>query len=200
MPTGYTADLHAGEPQTFPQFALACARNFGALILMRDDPPDAEIPDRFEPSTYYAEALEEAKARYDQLQAMTVEQADQAAAEAHAEAFKSWADSKAKAEAVVARYQAMRAEVEAWEPPTAEHQGLKEFMLSQLDESIRFDGSTWDQPTAKTGAEWLQAEKDRAYKNIGRYAEEQAKEIARAEQRTAWVRALRASLPTAVQA
>lgn len=195
MPTGYTAKLHDGEQQTFREFALACARNFGALISMRDAPPDAEIPDRFEPSTYYAKALEEAKARYAELSNMTAEQADEAAAADHAKAHAAWEASKAKGVEVVARYQAMRAEVEAWEPPTAEHQGLKKFMLDQLDESTRFDRVTRPEPTPKTGADWLRDEKDRVYRTIGRYAEEQAQEVARAEGRSAWVAALRDSLP-----
>jgi len=198
MATGYTHKLHDGEPQTFPEFALACARAFGALILMRDDPPDAEIPDRFEPSNHYAKALGEAQARYAELQAMTTDQAEAEAAKVYAENLRYWRESVAKAAAVVERYEAMLAEVEAWEPPTAEHQGLKEFMAEQLTSSIRFDGSTLDEPKPLTGEEWLKREKERAYKNIGHYAEEQAKEIARAEQRSAWVRALRESLPTPV--
>jgi hypothetical protein len=36
MPTGYTEKLME-KGQTFQQFALLCARNFGALVMMRDD-------------------------------------------------------------------------------------------------------------------------------------------------------------------
>lgn len=32
MPTGYTAKIHDGGSRTFPEFALECARAFGALI------------------------------------------------------------------------------------------------------------------------------------------------------------------------
>lgn len=37
MPTGYTSPLYEGKEISFEQFALRCARNFGALVMMRDE-------------------------------------------------------------------------------------------------------------------------------------------------------------------
>lgn len=54
MPTGYTANIKNGI--TFEEFALDCARNFGALIIMRDEPKDAPIPEQFEASKHHEEA------------------------------------------------------------------------------------------------------------------------------------------------
>lgn len=48
MPTGYTADVQSGKVTDFAEYAMNCARAFGALVLMRDDPSDADIPERFE--------------------------------------------------------------------------------------------------------------------------------------------------------
>lgn len=45
MPTGYTAAIKYGI--TFKEFALDCARNFGACISMRDEPRETPIPDEF---------------------------------------------------------------------------------------------------------------------------------------------------------
>jgi hypothetical protein len=58
--TGYTATL-TEKDQTFEQFVWACARNFGALITMRDDPMDAPVPELFELRSYYSERVEEAR-------------------------------------------------------------------------------------------------------------------------------------------
>ena len=44
MPTGYTYDLYDGKDIEFPDFVMKCARAFGALIEIRDDPMDAAIP------------------------------------------------------------------------------------------------------------------------------------------------------------
>ena len=56
MPTGYTSKI--GDDQSFKDFALRCARNFGANILMRDDPMDAEIK-KYEVEPYYMNRLTE---------------------------------------------------------------------------------------------------------------------------------------------
>ena len=37
MPTGYTADIYEGNDVSFRDFALKCARAFGACIEQRDD-------------------------------------------------------------------------------------------------------------------------------------------------------------------
>lgn len=61
MPTGYTADLTLDTP--FERFAMRCARAMGACVMMRDDPMDAPIPDKWEPDDYYRKRLEDAKAK-----------------------------------------------------------------------------------------------------------------------------------------
>lgn len=195
MPTGYTSKLYEGEDQTFPEFALACARAFGALILMRDDPPDAEIPDEFTPSTYHVDRLAEAEARLAEVKGWDdarAEREHRAAAQAFAQRD---ADERAKADARTARYEAMLAQVEEWSPPTTEHVGMKDFMRDQLTESIRFDsysgpyGSVPPTPEAYRADEIARAERDIRY-----HTKEHAKEVQRAAERSAWVAALRGSL------
>lgn len=51
MPTAYTADIAKGI--TFKQYAMNCARAFGALIDLRDKPANCEIPDVVYPSDYH---------------------------------------------------------------------------------------------------------------------------------------------------
>lgn len=80
MPTGYTADVASGKITSLRDFALICARGMGALVMMRDEPFDAPIPERFEPSVFYKKHLDEAKQELAALRAMTAEDADNAAA------------------------------------------------------------------------------------------------------------------------
>lgn len=199
MPTGYTSNLHDGE-QTFEEFVLGCARAFGALILMRDDPADAEIPDEITPSTWAADSLAEARQKLAELNAMTAEQVEAAATAEYDEAVRYWEEQVAKTAAIRSRYEAMLAEVDAWQPPSADHVNLKEFMRSQLRESIRFDRYEPKAPERATPQEWQDRERQRLIDSIGRYAEQDAKERARAESRTEWVRALRRSLGAEVSA
>jgi len=50
MPTGYTCQVQDGMITEFKEFALLCARNFGACITLRDEPLSPDIPE-FEVST-----------------------------------------------------------------------------------------------------------------------------------------------------
>ena len=61
MPTGYTHPVQEGKITELRDFALNCARAFGACVTMRDDPSDTPIPGKFEPSDYHIKALKEAK-------------------------------------------------------------------------------------------------------------------------------------------
>ena len=59
MPTGYTSKIADGIG--FKDFALSCARAFGACIEMRDDPSDKPIPNEFKPNDYHKKRMAAAK-------------------------------------------------------------------------------------------------------------------------------------------
>lgn len=193
MPTGYTADVCDGKQTEFKDFALTCARAFGALIMMRDDPAGAPIPEGFEPSSWNAQRLAEARDKLAALRTMTPEQAEAAAAESYTEALASHLDYEAKEQATEDRLDAMIAKTEAWVPPTADHVEMKKFMLDQLRISKRGDYRS-ARPEKLSGADWLAAEQKSAERDVGYHAAENAKEIERAKSRTEWVKSLRASL------
>ena len=132
MPTGYTHDVQTGKVTEFKQFALNCARAFGALITMRDDPMDAPVPDKIEASSYSAQRFAESKERLAQLRLMTPEQAEIAAFNAHQEATEYAARRNAETDTENERLDAMLTKVLAWAPPTPEHVGVKDFMAEQL--------------------------------------------------------------------
>lgn len=195
MPTGYTAPIKEGI--SFEEFVWGCARSFGALILMRDDPTDAPIPE-FKPSEYHANALVEARAELARLNAMTSEEADAEALREHANFVAERGRWQKDSDELRSKYEAMLAAAKAWKPPTANHAGLKEFMVSQIEESIRFDChdySTDMQSKPQSGEEWLSERIGQATDRIGRYAKENEEEIARANSRNSWVKQLHASVP-----
>jgi hypothetical protein len=196
MPTGYTAGVADGTIADFNAFVMGCARAFGALILMRDDPMDASIPERFEPSSFYANRLAEARGRLEMLEAMTPEQAQVARDKAHDEAVAGWKRREVNRVETRNRYQAMLAQVVQWEPPTLEHQELKTFMIDQLHQSIEFDcSSEYDtRPVTPPAEQWLSEQRQTARRDRERYLVEHAKEVERTEGRNRWIQALRDSL------
>jgi hypothetical protein len=197
MPTGYTAALYEGQTQTFPEFAMSCARAFGALITMRDDPIGTPIPEEIKPDTsYYEEKIRNAETEIVEAKAWSAATAERLAIEAYEAQVARYEQALAEAQARAERYQLMLAEVEAWEPPTEEHQGLKKFMVEQLTSSIDFDCDTSyrSRPARQSGEEYREAVVAKARSEIAYSTRHIAEEIDRATDRTNWVRALRASL------
>lgn len=200
MPTGYTSKLYEGEPQTFAEFALTCARAFGALVEMRDSSLGATIPDQFEPSTYHVEKLALAEIRLREIDDMSDDLCDQAALRTWQDAHAAWEQARAEKVARRERYEAMLREVEAWVPPSEDHDGMKKFMAEQLTGSIEFDCSVefeWPEPKVQTGDEWRRAEVAKAIKDIDYHTREHAQEVERTEARNRWLHELWESLPDA---
>lgn len=194
MPTGYTADISKGI--TFRQYALNCARAFGALIAMRDDPADAPIPERFEPTDYHANELQQATDRLAQLRLMSPAEAEQAATAAYNSACEERARQVREKDELRAKYEAMLAQVVAWKAPTPDHIEYKNFMEKQIRESIDWDCRIFgDPPQQFTGAQWLAEEIRKAEWAINYHIKHDREERERVEGRNGWVKALRDSLP-----
>jgi hypothetical protein len=194
MPTGYTADIKDGI--TFEQFAMTCARAFGACIALRDEPMGTEIPE-FEPSDYHAMAHQRAREELARLHVMTDAESEASALKAYLDECERRATRMRDQEALKANYEAMLSKVMAWTPPSKEHVGLRDFMREQIEQSIKFDCGYTEQPLQQqTGAVWLAERIATAERDIEYHAKEHAAEVARTAERNVWVRDLRASLAT----
>lgn len=192
MPTGYTYKIEDGTITTLPEFAILCARAFGATIMMRDEPLDTPIPETFEPSDYSVRALTRAKADLLAAETMTLEEAQADADLAYARRMEEWRESTAKRVATNARYAAVRTQVEAWTPPTPDHEGLKTFMLEQIDVSV--SDYVEPEPTKRPGMEWRAGLIADAQRSIEYHSKGDTEERERAAMRSKWVRDLRESL------
>ena len=202
MPTGYTAALYEGEEITFKEFALTAARGMGAAIMQRDDGP-GPIADEYEPSDYHHASHAKAVGELAELTQLSIDEwaqreaADRIASEGanHVSAVKS--------DAIRARYEAMLAHVEAWQPPTSEHERFKGFMREQLNESIKFDCSSYGDaaPLVRAAEDYRAVCIDRALWNVAYHLKGWTEEQERTTSRNKWVRDLKESLvlPEAAQ-
>lgn len=195
MPTGYTAGIADGTITDLSGFAMRCARAFMPLISMRDEPMGAPIPDRLGKESYYAECLAEKQQELAELEAMTPEQrqagADADIAERNAQNAKWKADKAERRQ----RYEAMIAKVGAWE---GSPEGVKDFALQQLRESLKYDcnlDDSWYQSLEPmTGQEWFDQRVVELTKDIERAASEVCRETENAQAANAWLAQLRKSL------
>lgn len=193
MPSGLTIDVIEGC--SFEHFIMRCARQMGALIVMRDEPWDAPIPERFEPSTFYADRIPALEAEIERLWNMEYPEKADAAEEDYQVRRRDYDKNVAKSREARQACEAMLERVQAWAPPTQDHHGLKALMVQQLQETIRFDGEpVLKPPTRKEPGEWWEAAIAAANGNLRRAITENEKEIQRTEERNAWLKALRESL------
>jgi len=192
MPTGYTAIIEERADLTFRDFALRCARAMGACIMQRDDPTD-DPPKAPEPSDYYMKQKRAAEAKLSELRGMSTDGA-RAMWQSDCERIaKSNAESVAKAKETERRYTRMRKMVTAWKPPTKDHDGLRRFMLEQID----LCSSDWKPYTVEapaTPGDWLANAIKNAEWELEYSTKRAAEEVERADERKSWIDALYASL------
>lgn len=195
MPTGYTADIENG--MSFEDFVWRCARAFGALIMMREDPMDAPIPAEFKPDDYHAKESEKARARLYDYERMSVDEARDESDRKRGEHEKMIAEMNAKSRALKVKYDAMLARVREWQPPTKDHEGLRDFMIEQIESSIRFDCGDYqpDPMPVLSGKDWKARQIEKARTDIAYHETKQIEEEKRTHGRNEWVSALRASVP-----
>ena len=193
MPTGYTADVQSGKVTDFAEFAMNCARAFGACIALRDLPKEP-IPDEFKSRTHNAVWAEQARAELQALLEMTPSQIAEACESDYQSRLKSHRETQERNRVELRRYTDMLAKVEAWNPPTADHVELKQFMLEQLRDSIKFDIHEFDEPKRETVADWQIARVSDLRKTIARNERCQREEDDRTASRNEWIAELRKSL------
>ncbi|AKF13648.1 hypothetical protein PHIN3_385 [Sinorhizobium phage phiN3] len=195
MPTGYTHAVAEGEITSLRDFVLSCARGMGALICMRDDPADAPVPEQFEPDVeHYNERIIDAAERIEMLREATPETIEALVAKANADALEYHNKRVDTYKRTKKRYKDMIAKVEAWQGAP---EGIKEFMLQQLNSSIEFDchrDPSDDVPTVWTAERWLAYEIEDLQDDIKRYTRYRNEEVERVAARNEWLRQLHESL------
>lgn len=197
MPTGYTAEL-MDKGQDFRSFALSCARAMGACIMQRDDPMN-DPPKKQEQSDYYAKALATARQTLADLKAMTPDQQEAHGSALRDAAIKSAQESLERDAAQNHRIDGMVSQVKAWTPPTDEHQGLRNFMLEQLNISRNDD--VWSanrvaEAKAKRSEAYFIGAISGAVRDIAYHEKSSAEDAGRVNSRNDWIEKLYASLPS----
>ncbi len=202
MPSGYTADVQHGI--SFNQYAWKCARAFGALAGLRDSPDDVAIPKVFEPEDYHLKELKSAEKHLLKLKKMR-NATKIKMAKAYNDERQAYANTRIREiNLILIRYKEMLAMARAWKPPSSEYTNYKQYMIDQLESSIKWDcdSSYYLEQLDKVISvkEWYDAEVDSALHDIEYHTKHYQEDIETAAQRTSWVQTLRDSIgePTIV--
>jgi len=139
MPTGFTAGILDGTITTFEEYAKPLARQFGALMHMRDEPNNAPYKLMKADTEYYQSRLREAKDKLIRI----ISKTEQEFLEEEIENFKELRakyhdiiEKKKRNKIVLEKYLSVAKE---YEPPTSGHNGIKALMIEQLESTIESD-------------------------------------------------------------
>jgi 5'-3' exonuclease len=139
MPTAFTAGILDGTINTFEEYAKPLARQFGALIHLRDEtnnspyrPLDVDCEYETGRLAEAYKSLEEYKTKSDK------EFLDEYLATAKSE-LQRFEESIAKCREYEKRLRRFLAVAQDYKPPTSEHKGIKRLMIEQLETTIEHD-------------------------------------------------------------
>lgn len=197
MPTGYTHKI--ADDQSFEDFVLGCARAFGACIMQRDD-PSSDKPKLQETSNYHTEKLLESQAQLAEFLGMTQDEMLDYGEQCKEEDIYRINERIQKNNALREKYDAMLEKVDAWIPPSFEHEELKQFMINQIQQSIDFDCKNsynyqnLNKAQNSTPMEYYQRMIDSIAWNIKHHSEESLKDTERTLGRNKWITDLYESL------
>lgn len=136
MPTGYTYFIENGDISTGAEFLKKCIRNFGCCIDQRDDPLTEPLKTDIHADSYHKKCYEEAVNRLENFRKRTSDEMSDDIINAKQKELSGKKLYLSHQELLRDRYLKVRNEVEAWVPPTPDHEGIKRFALDQIDMCI----------------------------------------------------------------
>ncbi len=198
MPTGYVSEIYDNKPITFEKFVLRCARAFGACIEQRDDSMEVK-PSLRKASDYHEKSLKSAEETLKKLR-----KSKKSELKTEFEKYKKTRIEETNnylfRKDLENRYKKMINSVEGWIPPTEEHKGLQDFMISQLNDSIKYDCNLDYYKEDLKGVEnlnfekWLNSRIEGEERKIIYHKEEYEKELKSIEKSNDWIIKLYESL------
>jgi hypothetical protein len=199
MPTGYTYVV-GDKDASFEEFVWHCARAFGAFMHLRDS-MDSKLT-MPEHSDYHKNAVQKAKEELDLYNSMTLKQAEAFMKMEHEASIKSAKESLVKVISIKIKFNKVLKYVKDWSPPTPDHKALKDFMIGQLESSIKFDCDEAyyverleKQKVKETPKKWLQSKISGATNDIKYHTDESIKGEDRYKKLVGWIDDLRKSVP-----
>ena len=166
---------------------------------MRDENMDKEYEPRT-PSDYHTKALKKAKEKLKQAETLTDAELIEMRTKELEESKKYHLESIAKTKTARAKLEEFLAKAIEFKAPTPEHEGLRKFMIEQLQSTIDFDGKTdyHDKALSQVKMELKNIDANQirfsmiadANKDITYHLENHKEELKRCAQSNAWVETL----------
>lgn len=194
MPTGYTSMIEDGKVNSGKEFLKVCIRNFGCCIGQRDDPLSAPLITEIKPSSYYKDRYKEAIKELENFDKQSTIDRKEILLKAKNDELNRLEKCIEEGKQINKKYRKIRQEVEKWNPPTPDHEGIKKFALEQIDISIIDLSFYYDRKrellndSLEEYAEPEKRERENLLRDIKYYKEEMEKEEARVSSRNLYLK------------
>jgi hypothetical protein len=138
MPSGYTHGVVTGKVTTLKVFAESCMRAFGACIHMKDESSDKKYEKR-EMSEYHQAHIESAKIKRKAIEDLSDEQIIKKTTTELEASIRGYEKTIKDKKVIEKRIDSLLEKAKAWQPPTSDHENIKEFMIEQLTDTKKHD-------------------------------------------------------------
>jgi hypothetical protein len=136
----------------------------------------------------------EAAERIVEVKDWTEQQAEEAARLHNQENLKGYLQNVRERRETAPRYGHMLLQVDAWTPPTEDHESFKKYMVDQLQTSLEFDAREPRRPEKVDGPTLQAQEIESAEHSINYHRKRMTEDTGANSSRILWVRALQSSL------
>jgi hypothetical protein len=195
MPTGYTYDVQAGKITTLEDFAKSCGRAFIWQARDSSEQDLRKLVSEGRDLSHYTSSLAEAKKNLQEYLDMTDADWEALVKRENKLSLKYYEDRVKEMKVQEVRYRDMLKRVKEWNPPTDKHIEFKRFMVSQLEDSIKFDIYEVSAPKIVVDSKEYRAERiDNIKQNIERIEKKIEKSKNNASLGVEWVEQLLASV------
>lgn len=193
--TTHFLELLFNQDQDLAAFALSCARGMSILGYWRDCD---NLPDPLVPHPSQQQYVDKQRGVLNDLIVRWRDEGDAAGRAIRDREIAWYREQLERDEERGRKVEAMLAAVRTWQPPSADHAGLKDFMLQQL--GVFSSMADWYRNQiakleAKPPSEIIAAQIAEAEQSLTYAEEEQRKTIERVRRARTWLAELRASLP-----
>ncbi len=153
----------------------------------------------FKTGGFHLKNMARAQKYLDELGSLTEKEKALRAESAYQNTISFYVEIDDSREDKLAKLKAMLEKVNAWEPPTEDHETFKDLMISQIEETIDFDcSSTYNAPEKKekpSMQQWYVGQLNVASSSLQNTIERYGREVEQTNKANAWLDALRASVP-----
>lgn len=205
--TGYTNEL-VEKNLDFPEFAKLCARSFGALVMMRDEPLDAKIVKDVEANDFYKKEITRKEKQLKKLlelknPAEAIKFAKNEIKNKINEIEKFSDEEKERREKNAKILEKTLEKARDYNPQSEKHIEFKKFVVDQLESSLNYEIGTKNyyagevqylKDSLETPIEYLANRIDTLRKEISYHKEKEEEEIKRTNERNLWINQLFESL------